>query len=200
MSDVTIMLERINAGNDPHAAEQLLDAVYKELHIIAQAKMSGEKPGHTLQATILVHDAWLRLFPDGKNTNIKNRAHFFGAAAKTMRRVLVDHARQRAAIKRGKKEEVSETKFAEFAHPAPDEVTLALDEALKRFAEMDKETVELIELRFFVGMTIKVAAETLGMKERSAERACSFFMAWFRSEYRKDLKFPKGQANTAANP
>jgi RNA polymerase sigma factor (TIGR02999 family) len=187
MSDVTTILEKLNSGEDPRAAEELLKAVYSELRKMAQGKMKGEKPGHTLQPTILVNDAWLKLFPEGQNPTFKGRAYFFGAAANVMHNLLVDHARRRNALKRGVRVEKSETEFAEFSHPAPDELVIAVDEALKTFAETDKDTAKLIELRFFVGLKMKDAAEALGVSVRSAERDCAYFMAWFRREFGKEM-------------
>jgi RNA polymerase sigma factor (TIGR02999 family) len=187
MSDVTQILEKVNTGKDPKAREELLKAVYQELRVMAQSKMNRERPGHTLQPTILVNDAWLKLFPEGQNPQFKGRAYFFGAAAEVMRRVLIDHARGRNALKRGVRVEKSETEFAEFSHPAPDELLIAVDEALKRFAETDKDTAKLIELRFFVGLSMKQAAEALGISVRSGERDCAYFMAWFRREFGKEM-------------
>jgi RNA polymerase sigma factor (TIGR02999 family) len=190
MSDVTRILEKINAGGDPHAADELLSVVYNELRVIAKSKMEHERPGHTLQPTILVHDAWLKLFPEGQNPKFKGRAHFFGAAARAMHRILVDHARRKYAKKRGgdfQRVDLSDAEFAEIAHPAPTEMILAVDEALKRFAEMDKTTTDLVELRFFVGMNMEEAAAALGIPERSGERLCAYFTTWFRREFGKDL-------------
>jgi RNA polymerase sigma factor (TIGR02999 family) len=186
MSDVTKMLERINAGDDPKAAEKLLNAVYEELRIIAQAKMANEKPGQTLQATILVHDAWRKLFPGGKSTKFANRKHFFGAAAGAMRRILVDHARQKNALKRGKKVDMTETAFANLEHPASDTKILDVDDALKRFAGVDPITAKQVELRYFAGFTMEDAAKTLGISKSSAERDYGYFKAWFKREYLKN--------------
>jgi RNA polymerase sigma factor (TIGR02999 family) len=188
MSDVTRILERIHAGGDPRAANELLSLVYTELHHIAEGKMARERQGHTLQPTVLVHDAWLRLFPEGRNPQFKGSAHFFGAAAQAMHRILVEHARRKKAVKRdGHRVELSDTQFAEIAHPAPAELTLAVDEALERFAALDATTRSLIELRFFVGMTMEEAAAALGIPERSGERLCAYFTTWFRREFGKGL-------------
>lgn len=188
MSDVTVLLDAVNSGKKPHATEELLAAVYNELRVMAQAEMRREKPGHTLQPTVLVNDAWLKLFSGGKTPKFNGRAHFFGAAANAMRRILVDHARRKRALKRGKREELSETEFAQFAHPSTDELILAVDEALGKFAKVDTATARLIELRFFVGMTMRDAAEALGIPLRSAERDYKYFSAWFRREFELDLK------------
>lgn len=190
MSDVTLLLERVGKGNDPKAQEALFEAVSNELHIIAQSKMAKEKPGHTLQPTVLVSDAWLKLFPDGKPAEFENRAHFFGTAAKVMRNTLVDHARHRLAIKRGgnlHKTVLSDTLIDKLAKPADDDVIDAVDTALKRFVEVDANTVKLLELRFFVGLSMQEAAKELGVSMRSAERDYTYFKAWFQREYRKDV-------------
>jgi len=186
MSEVTQILERISTGNDPQAQEEMLKAVYNELHIIAQAKMANERPGHTLQATILANDVWLKLFPNGKSQKFENRAHFFGTAAIVMHRILVDHARRRLAKKRGvnpHKTLLSDTQFAELAHTAPDEVIEAVDEALEKFTKIDKETAKLVELRFFAGLSMQEAADVLGISKSSAERDYAYFSAWFRREF-----------------
>jgi RNA polymerase sigma factor (TIGR02999 family) len=190
MSDVTLLLEKAGENKDPKAQEALFEAVYQELHIIAQSKMAKEKPGHTVQPTILVSDAWLRLFPDGKPAKFENRSHFYGTAAKVMRNVLVDHARQRLAVKRGgnlHKTALSETLIDKLAQPAKDDVIDAVDTALKRFAEVDANTVRLLELRFFVGLSMQEAAEQLGVSLRSAERDYAYFKAWFQREFGKEI-------------
>ena len=190
MSEVTQILKRISTGNDPQAQEELLKAVYNELHIIAQAKMINERPGHTLQATILANDVWLKLFPNGKSQKFENRAHFFGTAAIVMHRILVDHARRRLAQKRGvnpHKTQLSDTKFAELAHTASDEVIDAVDEALEKFTKIDKETAKLVELRFFAGLSMQEAADVLGISKSSAERDYAYFSAWFRREFGRDM-------------
>jgi RNA polymerase sigma factor (TIGR02999 family) len=134
MSDLTRMLENYDGGEDPKAAEELLKAVYEEFRKIAWAKMQHERPGHTLQPTILVNDAWLKLFQKGKSPKFESSTHFFGAASEAMRRILVDHARKRDAAKRGKKVDMSETAFDNLQHRAPDQVILDVDDALDKFA------------------------------------------------------------------
>ena len=188
MSDVTNILERLNSGKDPNAAVDLLSVVYEELRIMARARMSREKPGHTLQATVLVNDAWLKLFPAGTNPKFENRPYFFKAAGNAMHLILVDHARRKNAAKRGKKEEMSDTQFAEFVHPAPDDLILAVHEALERFGKIDVHTASLVELRFFVGMSMEEVANTLGIPKRTAERDFAYFSAWFHREFDKELK------------
>jgi len=182
MSKVTLLLAAAGDGNDPKAQEKLLKAVYEELRQLGRYKMANERPGHTLQATILAHDAWLKLFPGGKTPKFKSREHFFGAAAQVMRRVLVDHARKRNAIKRGKKVEMSETEFGNLECKATDEEIMAVDEALAKFAKIDKATTALIELRFYLGQSMKEAAKTLGRSLSSVERDYAYFKAWFKRE------------------
>jgi len=187
MSDVTTILERINSGKDSDAAEDLLKVVYEELRALARSKMNREKPGHTLQPTILVNDAWLKLFPQGKNPKFANRSYFFRAAGNAMHLILVDHARRKTAMKRGKREELSETQFSEFAHPAPNELILAVHEALERFGKVDAHTATLVELRFFVGMSMEEIAGSLGIPKRTVERDFAYFSAWFHREFSKEL-------------
>ena len=190
MSNVTQLLAAAG-GDDPKAAEELLKAIYEELRIMARGKMAHEKPGHTLQPTILVNDAWMRLFPKGSPAKFENRAHFFGATGEVMNRILVDHARRRLTQKRGgklKRAELSETQFAELTPPAKDEVIMAVDEALKKFAKVDPATASLVNLRFFVGLNMKQAAEALNITLRSAERDYAYFSAWFRREFGAEMQ------------
>ena len=197
MNELTALLEKVSFGTDPKAPEELLNAVYNQLRIIAHGKMHDERPNHTLQATILANDAWLSLFPEGSKPKFTDRTHFFRAAAKVMRRNLLDHARARNAIKRGKQVDASDTQLegkglegnqlAESPHKASDELIQVMDEALKSFGTKHPSIVELIELRFYVGMTMEEAAKTLGMPKRTAERDCASFAAWFRSKYKEEF-------------
>jgi RNA polymerase sigma factor (TIGR02999 family) len=187
MSDVTLLLAAAGDDKDPDAREKLLKAVYEELRKKARAMMVKERPGHTLQPTILANDAWLKLFPKGKTPKFENRTHFFAAAAMVMRRELVDHARKRDTIKRGKKVEISETEFGNLAHKSPDELIIAVDEALEIFAKTDKATAELVEQRFFMGYSMKEAAKNLGISLSSAERDYAYFKAWFKREFGKGM-------------
>src|SRR5690349_3971469 len=151
MSQVTYVLERAQRG-DPKAAEELLPLVYEELRKLAAARMAHEKPGQTLQATALVHEAWLRLAGDTA-PQFENRAHFFGAAAEAMRRILIERARRRLAAKRGAGAEHLDVDEMEIASPtADDDGLLALDEALEKFSTVDARKAELVKLRYFVGM------------------------------------------------
>lgn len=192
MSDVTQMLADFDGDEDPKAAEELLKAVYEELRQIARGKMQGERPGHTLQPTILVHDAWLKLFPYGKATKFSSRKHFFGAASSAIRRILVDHARRRAAKKRGQKVDMSETEFNNLEHSAPVDVISDVDDALKKFAKVDEATAKLVEMRFFAGLTMEDAAKALGISKSSAERDYAYFKAWFEREFPRGHKKPFG--------
>lgn len=191
MSDLTEILNRANSGEDTEAAkkatEKAVEAVYKQLHQIAEAKMRHQSPRHTLQATVLVHDAWLRLCPSDSSPQFKSRAHFFAAAATVMRRILIDHARHNLAKKHGKQVELSETKIAELVQKAPGDLILAVDEALTTFSKTGEATAKLIELRFFVGLSMKEAAEALEIPLRTAERDYAYFKAWFQREFGKDI-------------
>ena len=177
MSDLTRILSAIDDG-DPHAAEQLLPLVYDELRKLASQKLAQEKPGQTIQATALVHEAYLRLV-DVKNTQDWNgRGHFFAAAAEAMRRILVEQARRRAAGKRGGQSERKSLDAAEMAATAPDEQILAVHEALNDFADTDPQAATLVKLRFFSGMTMTEAAEALGMSVRSAHDLWAYARSW----------------------
>jgi RNA polymerase sigma factor (TIGR02999 family) len=177
MSDLTRILSAIDSG-DPHAAEQLLPLVYDELRKLASQKLAQEMPGQTIQATALVHEAYLRLV-DVKNTQDWNgRGHFFAAAAEAMRRILVEQARRRAAAKRGGQSERKSLDAAEMAAPAPDEQILAVHEALNDFADTDPQAATLVKLRFFSGMTMTEAAEALGISVRSAHDLWAYARSW----------------------
>jgi RNA polymerase sigma factor (TIGR02999 family) len=136
MSEVTQILERVNRGKDPNAQDELLKAVYNELRIIAKAKMANEKPGHTLQATILVNDAWLKIFPEGKSQTFNNSGHFFGTAAIVMHRILVDHARRRLAVKRGG--DLHKTQLSDNQMPKPRDYMRWLRKSWTRISEWPK--------------------------------------------------------------
>ena len=165
------------------AAEKLLPLVYEELRKIAAHKMMSEAPGHTLQPTALVHEAWLRL-ASPEQPDWENRAHFFAAAAEAMRRILVEHARRRKSLKRGggaEREEFTESMLVLTA--SPDEL-LAVHEALDQFAVEDSRAAELVKLRYFVGMTMPEAATALGMAPRSAERLWTYARVWLHRAIR----------------
>ena len=185
MNDVTRILITIDEGQAK--PEDLLPAVYQELRGMAASKMAGESAGHTLQATALVHEAWMRLV-DSNQQGWENRAHFFGAAAEAMRRILVDHARKKNSAKRGggaKTEELQEDSAIVLSAP-PDEL-LAIDDALDALdalAKDDPKAAELVKLRYFVGMTMDEAAKALGMKKRSAEALWTYARVWLRRAIR----------------
>ena len=181
MSDVTRILEAMQRG-DSQAAEELLPLVYDDLRRLAAAKMAGQPPGQTLQATALVHEAWLRIA--GENHPWENRRHFFAAAAESMRRILVDQARRKQRLKRGgQQERVSLDNIDIAAETEPDEL-LRVDDALRRLAAEDPLKAELIKLRFFVGLRIPEAAEILGISARTAKRQWNFARAWLYDELR----------------
>src|SRR5262249_3649163 len=161
MSDVTQILSAIEGG-DSHAAEQLLPLVYEELRRLAAQKLAQEKPGQTLEATALVHEAYLRLVDVERAQQWNSRRHFFAAAAEAMRRILVERARTRGSRKRGGERERVEFDDAMVASPERPDDLLALDEALTRLAAVEPQAAELVHLRFFAGQTMSAAADLLG--------------------------------------
>lgn len=181
MSDVTLILSQIESG-DPSAAEQLLPLVYHELRKLAAAKFAQEKPGQTLQATALVHDAYIRLVDVEKAQHWNSRGHFFGAAAEAMRRILVESARHKARAKHGGDVQRQEIEPGDVLAPETSDDLLALDEALTRLATSDRQAAELVTLRYFAGLTIPQAAESLGISPRKADMLWSFARAWLRRE------------------
>ena len=184
MADFTRVLNAAVAG-DGIAAQQLLPLVYKELRQLAGAKMANEPPGQTLQPTALVHEAWLRLTGGNGEARFANRAHFFGAAAEAMRRILVDNARRKGRLKRGGEfQRVDWTKL-DLAIVECDDAVLAVSEALDRLALHDAIGVQLIKLRFFAGLPNIEAAKVLGLSERTANRVWAYARAWLLVELRK---------------
>lgn len=176
MRDVTRILTEIEQGN-VHASEELLPLVYNELRRMAAHKMSAEPAGHTLQPTALVHEMWLKLV-DSPAQSWQNRAHFFGAAAEAMRRILIARARRKRTQRRGAGAPHVDADEIEIAGPAPDDQLLALNDALDRFAELEPQQAELIKLRYFVGLKIEEAAEILGISEATAKRWWAYARAW----------------------
>jgi RNA polymerase sigma factor (TIGR02999 family) len=179
MNDITRVLQSIEQG-DPQAAEQLLPLVYDELRKLAAAKMAQEAPGQTLQATALVHEAWLKLAGPGRQQRWHGRAHFFAAAAEAMRRILIDKARRKASQKRGAgpvREELDES-IIEIRAPSTE--ILAVHDALDALAAEDPVAAEVVKLRYFVGMTIAEIAEALDVSARSADRHWAFARAWLK--------------------
>lgn len=178
MSEVTQILVRIQAG-DREATRALLPLVYAELRQLAQSRLAQEAPGQTLQATALVHEAYLRLAgPDPDAPGWDHRGHFFAAAAEAMRRILIESARRRQSLKRGGGLVRQELDERVLAAPVPDDNLLALDEALVRLASVDPPAAQLVQLRFFGGLSLPQAAPVLGISLRSAERLWSYARAW----------------------
>jgi RNA polymerase sigma factor (TIGR02999 family) len=185
VSEITRILEAAQRG-EPSAANELLPLVYGELRRLAAHKMAAEAPGNTLQPTALVHEAWLRLVTPEQQAQFQNRAHFFGAAAEAMRRILVDRAREKKALKRGGDWERVELESVEVLSPMPDDELFALDEALDRLAVVDTRAAEMVKLCFFVGLTQEEAARELGVSLATAERIWAFDRAWLLREVRKE--------------
>jgi RNA polymerase sigma factor (TIGR02999 family) len=177
---VTQILQQIDEG-DPAAAAQLLPLVYAELRRLAAHRLAGEAPGQTLQATALVHEAYLRLLgsgDDGRSDRWQGRAHFFAAAAEAMRRIMIDNARRRKRFKRGGDRERVDLDLVELAeYTAPDDL-LALDEALTALTEKHPDEARLVNLRFFAGLTIEQAAHAMGVSTATADRYWAYARAW----------------------
>jgi RNA polymerase sigma factor (TIGR02999 family) len=181
MSEVTRILNAIEQG-DPHAAEQLLPLVYDQLRKLAAKKLAQEKPGQTLDATALVHEAYLRLVGPGEAPHWDSSRHFFAAAAEAMRRILVDSARRKRSRKRGGGRTRQELDLSRIAAPEGSEDLLALDEALNKLAASEPQVVELVKLRYFAGLTIKQAAEVLGVSSRAANSYWAYARGWLLQE------------------
>jgi RNA polymerase sigma factor (TIGR02999 family) len=179
MTQVTHLLSAIEQG-DAGASEQLLPLVYDELRKLAAQKLAQEKPGQTLQATALVHEAYLRLVDTEKVQRWQSRGHFFAAAAEAMRRILVNRARDKRRLKRGGDWERVELEGRAIAQEADSLDILALDEALKGLAREEPACAELVKLRFFAGLTQEEAAVALGITRRTANRYWAFARAWLR--------------------
>jgi RNA polymerase sigma factor (TIGR02999 family) len=173
MSNVTRILSQIESG-DPDAAEQLLPLVYEELRKLAAAKLAQEKPGQTLQATALVHEAYLRLTDAEQSQRWKSRSHFFGAAAVAMRRILVDQARRKQADKRGGGGRRIPLDAVQIGLTSPADELLGIDDALSRLAAEDPQSAELVQLRFFTGLSIEDAAEVVGISRSTAYEHWSY--------------------------
>lgn len=181
MQEITRILSRLESG-EPALAEQLLPLVYDELRELAAAKLAQEKPGQTLQATALVHDAYLRL-ADSKQVQLWNsRGHFFGAAAEAMRRILVENARRKARLKHGGGMQRIDIEPDQLSAQEISDDVLALDHALDRLTAQDSQAAQLVKLRYFAGLTIPHAAELLGISPRTADSLWSFARAWLRRE------------------
>ena len=184
MNDVTQILQAIEHG-DARAANELLPLVYQELRRLAAHKMANEASGHTLQPTALVHEAYLRLVGSSQPQQWDGRGHFFAAAAEAMRRILVDRAREKQALKRGGDLKRVDLDAVELPSPMPDDELLALDEALDRLSTVDTRAADMVKLCFFVGLTQEEAARELGVSLSTAERVWGFARAWLLREVRK---------------
>jgi RNA polymerase sigma factor (TIGR02999 family) len=185
MSDVTRILSQIESG-DPSAAEQLLPLVYDELRRLAAAKLAQEKPGQTLQATALVHEAYLRLLGSPAGQNWNSRGHFFGAAAEAMRRILLNHARDKATAKRGA--DWGRVTLEAIAIPGgidPAEL-IAFNDLFDQLAESDPQAGEIAKLRIFAGLTVPEIAEVLNLGPRTVDRQWAFARAWLRTQVRAE--------------
>lgn len=176
MSDIALMLQAVARG-ERQASSDLLPLVYEELRQLAAARMAREAAGQTLQATALVHEAWLRLVGEG-NRNWENRAHFFGAAAEAMRRILIENARRKSRLKRGGGQSRLDIDELELAETTPDDKILLIDEALERLRSADPDKAKIVVLKFFGGLTNQEVAQSLGITERTVERHWAFAKAW----------------------
>ena len=185
MSEVTRILSAIEQG-DPSAAAQLLPLVYDELRQLAAQKLAQEKPGQTLQATALVHEAYLRLVGSDPEQPWDSRGHFFAAAAEAIRRILINHARDRGRQKRGGRRQRVDLDHLAVADQATDDEVLALDEALQRLEQHNPPCAELVKLRFFTGLTMDEAATALGIAVRTAHRYWAFARAWLYDALSRD--------------
>lgn len=185
MSDITHFLLQIESG-DSSAADKLLPLVYNELRKLASVKLLQEKAGQTLQATALVHEAYLRLLGTNESQpSWESRGHFFAAAAEAMRRILVDQARHKSSLKRGGNWQRRDLAEVDLAIPEPPDDLLALDDALRRFEQHDPLKAKLVKMRYFVGLSIPDSAAALGISSATADRYWSYARAWLHTELAK---------------
>ena len=175
MTEITQVLCAVGRGES--ASEELLPLVYNELRRHASARMARESGGQTLQPTALVHEAWLRMFGSGEE-RWQNRAHFFGAAAEAVRRILIENARRKSRLKRGGDHERVEIDAVDLAETTPEEKVLLIDEALERLRERDPEKARVVTLKFFGGLTNQQVAESMDVTERTVERHWAYAKAW----------------------
>jgi RNA polymerase sigma factor (TIGR02999 family) len=180
LSDVTRILEPIEQG-DPKAADKLLPSVYGELRKLAASRMANEAPNQTLQPTALVHEAWLRI-TGNENVKWDGHAHFFGAAAEAMRRILIDKARRKRALRHGGGQQLIDLDDVDVASPTDDDQLLAINDALDKLAAQNKLEAELVKLRYFVGLSLEEAAEVLGVSARTADNYWAHARAWLFRE------------------
>jgi RNA polymerase sigma factor (TIGR02999 family) len=185
MADVTQILSQIESG-DPSASEELLPLVYEELRKLAAARLAQEKPGQTLEATALVHEAYLKLVDVEKVQHWNSRGHFFGAAAEAMRRILVNRARDKNRLKRGGHLRRIDIEKIEFALDTPEGDLLAIDEALTGLANENENCAALVKLRFFAGLSLREAAAALGVSPSTADRYWAYARAWLVEALRSD--------------
>lgn len=183
MCNVTRVLSEIEGG-DPSAASRLLPLVYDQLRELARQKLTHEPQGHTLTATALVHEAYLRLVGTDEEAEWNSRRHFFAAAAEAMRRILVDNARRKLSLKRGANLQRHDLDQCEIAVPELSDDVLAVNEALTKLANTDKQLADLVKLRCFAGMTIPEVAAALGIAPRSADRLWAYARSWLYEEIR----------------
>jgi RNA polymerase sigma factor (TIGR02999 family) len=177
MKDVTQILDAIGQGNE-YASELLLPLIYQELRRLATTLMAHEPPGQTLEATALVHEAWVRLVDAAEDQKWKHRGHFFAAAAEAMRRILVEKARRKQRVKHGGEHHRVELDDERLVCSVPSDQMIALNEALERFAKEEPEKAQLVKLRFFAGLSIEEAAEVLGISRATASRQWAYARAW----------------------
>jgi RNA polymerase sigma factor (TIGR02999 family) len=188
MAEITQLLEAVRGG-DSKASAELFTLVYRELRQLAGQKMAREAPGHSLQPTELVHEAWLRL-AGGPSPQWQNRAHFFGAAAEAMRRILVERARRRNRLKRGGQWVRMDAEEADLPSPLPDDELLAVDAALSRLTEFDSRAAEVVNLCFFAGLTHEQAAKELEVSLSTIERTWTFARAWLFRDIEANRNLP----------
>jgi RNA polymerase sigma factor (TIGR02999 family) len=179
MADITHILSAVEAG-DPKAAAELLPLVYDELRKLAAQRLAQEKPGQTLQATALVHEAYLRLIGSGQPQEWNGRGHFFAAAAEAMRRILVEQARHKQSLKAGGRRQRFDLADIEPAVAGPDLDLIALDEALQQLERTDPRKAQLVKLRFFAGLTVRQAASVLGIAPSTADEDWAYARSWLR--------------------
>ena len=191
MSEVTQLLSAIDAG-DQKAADQLLPLVYEELRKLAVVRMANEKAGHTLQPTALVHEAWLKIAGDG-GEQFANRRHFFKAAATAMQQILIDNARRKLRLKHGANQVGDELHESRIAGSVPSEELLAVNDALAALTLEDPQAAEVVQMRYFVGMTLPEIAEALNLAPRTVDRHWSFARAWLKRTIRASLSGPAGR-------
>jgi RNA polymerase sigma factor (TIGR02999 family) len=184
MSAVTQILERVEKG-DGKAAEELLPLVYEELRKLAAAKMAHERPGQTLQPTALVHEAWLKL-AGSDQSSWQNRAHFFGAAAEAMRRILIDRARKRQVRAASGLDAPTRLVESRIESKLPESELISLHEVLDRLGVVDADAARLVKLRYFVGLDMTESADVLGLSLRQAERLWTFAKAWLRDAIQRE--------------